>query len=127
MKGSFKMDIMKYVWCFVIGGAICVAGQILIDKTKLTSARILVLFVTLGVVLTGLGLYEPVVKAGGAGATVPLTGFGYSLAKGSIKGVQENGLLGAFTGGVKATAAGISAAVLFGFIAALISKPKIKN
>ena len=127
MKGSFKMDIMKYVWCFVIGGAICVAGQILIDKTKLTSARILVLFVTLGVVLTGLGLYEPVVKAGGAGATVPLTGFGYSLAKGAIKGVQENGLLGAFTGGVKATAAGISAAVLFGFIAALISKPKIKN
>ena len=127
MKGSFKMDIMKYVWCFVIGGAICVVGQILIDKTKLTSARILVLFVTLGVVLTGLGLYEPVVKAGGAGATVPLTGFGYSLAKGSIKGVQENGLLGAFTGGVKATAAGISAAVLFGFIAALISKPKIKN
>ena len=121
------MDIMKYVWCFVIGGAICVVGQILIDKTKLTSARILVLFVTLGVVLTGLGLYEPVVKAGSAGATVPLTGFGYSLAKGAIKGVQENGLLGAFTGGVKATAAGISAAVLFGFIAALISKPKIKN
>lgn len=127
MKGSFKMDIMKYVWCFVIGGAICVVGQILIDKTKLTSARILVLFVTLGVVLTGLGLYEPVVKAGGAGATVPLTGFGYSLAKGAIKGVQENGLLGAFTGGVKATAAGISAAVIFGFIAALISKPAIKN
>ena len=105
------MDIMKYVWCFVIGGAICVVGQIL----------------TLGVVLTGLGLYEPVVKAGGAGATVPLTGFGYSLAKGAIKGVQENGLLGAFTGGVKATAAGISAAVIFGFIAALISKPAIKN
>lgn len=118
---------MSYVWCFVIGGAICVVGQILIDKTKLTSARILVLFVTLGVVLTGLGLYEPVVKVGGAGATVPLTGFGYSLAKGAIKGVQENGLLGAFTGGVKATAAGISAAVLFGFVAALISKPKIKN
>ena len=100
------MDIMKYVWCFVIGGAICVVGQILIDKTKLTSARILVLFVTLGVVLTGLGLYEPVVKAGGAGATVPLTGFGYSLAKGAIKGVQENGLLGAFTGGVAASAGG---------------------
>lgn len=121
------MNIMSYVWCFVIGGAICVVGQILIDKTKLTSARILVLFVTLGVVLTGLGLYEPVVNVGGAGATVPLTGFGYSLAKGAIKGVQENGLLGAFTGGVKATAAGISAAVLFGFVAALISKPKIKN
>ena len=121
------MDIMKYVWCFVIGGTICIVGQILIDKTKLTSARILVLFVTLGVILTGLGLYEPIVKAGGAGATVPLTGFGYSLAKGAIKGVQENGLLGAFTGGIKATAGGISAAILFGFIAALIAKPKLKS
>lgn len=121
------MDIMKYVWCFVIGGSICLIGQILIDKTKLTSARILVLFVTLGVILTGLGVYQPIVDAGGAGATVPLTGFGYSLAKGAIKGVQESGLLGAFTGGVKATAGGISAAILFGFIAALIAKPKIKG
>ena len=121
------MDIMKYVWCFVIGGAICLIGQILIDKTKLTSARILVLFVTLGVILTGLGLYQPVVDIGGAGATVPLTGFGYSLAKGAIKGVQESGLLGAFTGGIKATAGGISAAILFGFIAALIAKPKLKS
>ena len=121
------MDIMKYIWCFIIGGIICIVGQILIDKTKLTSARILVLFVTIGVILTGLGIYEPIVKLGGAGATVPLTGFGYSLAKGAIKGVQEEGLLGAFTGGMKATAGGISAAIIFGFIAALISKPKIKN
>ena len=102
-------------------------GQILIDKTKLTSARILVLFVTLGVILTGLGFYEPIVKLGGSGATVPLTGFGYSLAKGAIKGVQEEGLLGAFTGGLKATAGGISAAIIFGFLAALIAKPKIKD
>jgi len=121
------MDIMKYVWCFVIGGLICTIGQILIDKTKLTSARILVLFVTVGVILTGLGLYEPLVNLAGSGATVPLTGFGYSLAKGAIKGVQQEGLLGAFTGGIKATAGGISAAIIFGFIAALISKPKIKD
>lgn len=121
------MDIMKYVWCFVIGGTICVIGQILIDKTKLTSARILVLFVTLGVVLTGIGIYQPIVEAGGAGATVPLTGFGYSLAKGAIEGVKQDGLLGAFTGGIKATAGGISAAVIFGFIAALIAKPKLKS
>lgn len=121
------MDIMKYIWCFAIGGTICVIGQILIDKTKLTSARILVLFVTIGVILTGLGLYQPIVDKGGAGATVPLTGFGYSLAKGAIKGVQENGLLGAFTGGIKATAGGISAAIIFGFIAALIAKPKLKS
>lgn len=121
------MDIMKYIWCFVIGGIICSIGQILIDKTKLTSARILVLFVTMGVILTGLGLYEPIVNLAGSGATVPLTGFGYSLAKGAIKGVQEEGLLGAFTGGIKSTAGGVSAAIIFGFIAALIAKPKIKN
>ena len=121
------MDIMKYVWCFVIGGLICTIGQILIDKTKLTSARILVLFVTMGVILTGLGLYEPIVNLGGSGATVPLTGFGYALAKGAIKGVQEEGLLGAFTGGIKSTAGGVSAAMIFGFIAALLAKPKIKN
>lgn len=121
------MDIMKYIWCFVIGGIICSIGQILIDKTKLTSARILVLFVTMGVILTGLGLYEPIVNLAGSGATVPLTGFGYSLAKGAIKGVQEEGLLGAFTGGIKSTAGGVSAAIIFGFIAALIAKPKIKD
>ena len=121
------MDIMKYVWCFVIGGAICVIGQILIDKTKLTSARILVLFVTLGVILTGLGLYQPLVDLAGSGATVPLTGFGYTLGKGVMKEVDEAGLLGVFTGGIKAAAAGISAAIVFGFMAALLSKPKMKK
>ncbi|MBQ9267494.1 MAG: stage V sporulation protein AE [Clostridia bacterium] len=118
---------MKYVWCFVIGGAICVVGQILIDKTKLTSARILVLFVTVGVILTGLGLYQPLVDLAGSGATVPLTGFGYSLGKGVMKEVDEVGLLGVFTGGIKATAGGVAAAILFGFLAALIAKPKMKK
>ena len=121
------LDISKYVWCFVIGGTICIVGQILIDKTKLTSARILVLFVTLGVILTGLGLYEPIVNLAGSGATVPLTGFGYSLAKGTIKAIDEDGFIGIFTGGIKATAGGVGAAILFGFIAALLSKPKIKG
>lgn len=121
------MDITKYIWCFIVGGLICVVGQILIDKTKLTSARILVLFVTLGAVLTGLGVYQPIVELAGAGATVPLTGFGYSLAKGAIEGVRESGLLGALTGGIKATAGGIGAAILFGFISALIAKPKMKT
>ena len=121
------MDIMKYVWCFVIGGAICVIGQILIDKTKLTSARSLVLFVTVGVILTGLGLYQPLVDLAGSGATVPLTGFGYSLGKGVMKEVDQAGLLGVFTGGIKATAAGVAAAIVFGFLAALLSKPKMKK
>ena len=121
------MDIMQYVKCFVVGGLICVIGQILIDKTKLTSARILVLFVTLGVILTGIGIYEPLVDFAGAGATVPLTGFGYSLAKGVMKEVDSNGILGVLTGGLTNTAAGISAAVFFGFLAALIAKPKMKN
>ena len=121
------MDIQKYIWCFIIGGIICSIGQILIDKTKLTSARILVLFVTAGAILTGLGLYEKVVDLGGAGATVPLTGFGYSLAKGTMEAIDENGFIGIFTGGIKATAGGISAAILFGFMAALLSKPRIKE
>ena len=121
------MDISKYIWCFVIGGLICVVGQILLDKTKLTSARILVLFVTAGAILTGLNLYQSVVDLGGAGATVPLTGFGYSLAKGTMKAVDEKGFLGIFTGGITATAGGVAAAILFGFIAAELSKPKIKS
>ncbi len=117
----------KYIWCFIVGGIICMIGQILLDKTKLTSARILVLFVTLGAILTGLGIYPKIVNLAGAGATVPLTGFGYSLAKGTIEAVQEDGLIGIFTGGIKATAGGISAAILFGFVAALLAKPKIKG
>lgn len=102
-------------------------GQILIDKTKLTPARILVLFVTLGVVLTAVGLYGPLVDFAGAGATVPLTGFGYTMAKGVVKAIQEQGILGILTGGVTAAAAGIAAAVFFGYLAALISKPSDKG
>ena len=113
--------------CFVVGGLICVIGQILIDKTKLTPARILVIFVTTGAILGGLGIYQHLVDFAGSGATVPLTGFGYNLAKGAIEGVKEYGLVGAFTGGVKASAGGIAAAVFFGYIASLISKPKMKK
>lgn len=112
---------------FIVGGLICIIGQILIDKTKLTPARILVLFVTLGAVLGGLGIYQYLVDFAGTGATVPLTGFGNNLAKGAIDGVKESGLLGAFTGGVKASAGGIASAVLFGYLASLISKPKMKK
>ena len=118
---------MSLLKCFVVGGIICVIGQILIDKTKLTPARILVIFVTTGSILGGLGIYQHLVDFAGAGATVPLTGFGYNLAKGAIEGVKESGLVGAFTGGVKASAGGIAAAVFFGYIASLISKPKMKK
>ncbi len=118
---------MNYLWAFIVGGLICLVGQILLSKTNMTPARILVLFVTLGVVLTAVGVYEPLVKLGGAGAEVPLTGFGYALAKGAFKAVDETGLLGAFSGGVVATAAGITAAVLFGYLVALIFKPKTKK
>ena len=118
---------MSYLTAFITGGIICVIGQLLIDKTKLTSARILVLFVVLGVILTGLGLYEPLVEFGGAGATVPLTGFGYSLAKGVMKDVDALGFLGIFTGGIKATAAGVCAAIFFSFIAALITRAHAKT
>ena len=113
--------------CFVTGGIICIIGQILIDKTKLTSARILVIFVTTGAILGGLGVYQYLVDFAGAGATVPLTGFGYNLAKGAIKAVKATGIIGAFTGGVTASAGGIAAAVFFGYIASLISKPKMKK
>lgn len=118
---------MSLLKCFVVGGIICVIGQILIDKTKLTPARILVIFVTTGAILGGLGIYQHLVDFAGSGATVPLTGFGYNLAKGAIEGVKEYGLVGAFTGGVKAFAGGIAAAVFFGYIASLISKPKMKK
>ena len=112
---------------FVVGGLICVIGQILIDKTKLTPARILVSFVTLGVILGGLGIYKYLVEFAGAGATVPLTGFGYNLAKGAIEGVKTSGLLGAFTGGIKNAAGGIAAAIFFGYLASLIAKQKMKK
>ena len=120
-------DWMMLLKCFVTGGIICIIGQILIDKTKLTPARILVIFVTTGAILGGLGIYKYLVDFAGAGATVPLTGFGYNLAKGAIEGVKESGLVGAFVGGVKASAGGIAAAVFFGYLAALISKPKMKK
>ncbi|MBR3720599.1 MAG: stage V sporulation protein AE [Clostridia bacterium] len=118
---------MQLLKCFVVGGFICIIGQILIDKTKLTPARILVTFVTAGAILGGLGIYKYVIDFAGAGATVPLLGFGANLAKGAIDGVKEYGILGAFIGGVKATSGGIAAAVFFGYIASLISKPKIKK
>ena len=116
---------MEFLIAFVVGGLICVVGQLLIDFTKLTPARILVLFVTLGVFLTAVGLYEPLVNFAGAGATVPLTGFGYT--KGTMEAVESLGFLGAFTGGVTAAAAGIGAAVFFGYIAALCAKPSDKG
>lgn len=119
--------LWEYGKAFVVGGLICLVGQILIDKTKLTPARILVLFVTLGVVLTAVGLYGPLVDFAGAGATVPLTGFGYTMAKGVVKAIQEQGILGILTGGVTAAAAGIAAGVFFGYLAALISKPSDKG
>ena len=117
---------MEYLKAFIIGGILCAIGQIFIDKTKLTPARILVGFVVGGVILSALGFYEPLVEFAGAGATVPLSGFGHSLAKGVRSAVEEKGFLGAFTGGLSATAGGISAAIVFGFIIALFFKPKDK-
>ena len=115
-----------YVKAFAVGGLICVVGQLLLQYTKLTSSRILVLFVVSGVVLTGLGVYKPLVDFAGAGATVPLTGFGYSLAMGAIEAVNKYGLIGALAGGGTRAAAGISAAILFGLLNALIFKPHAK-
>ncbi len=119
--------VLRCVLAFLMGGAICLIGQVLIDFTKLTPARILVAFVVMGVALTAIGVYEPLVNFAGCGATVPLTGFGYSLANGVKKAVGEYGLLGALTGGLTATAGGITAAMLFGFIASLISRSKPKQ
>ncbi len=124
---SQVFNIASLLKCFFVGGLICIIGQILIDKTKLTPAKILVTFVTIGTLLGGLGIYQYLVDFAGAGATVPLTGFGYNLAKGAIENVQTSGLIGAFTGGVKAAAGGIAAAVFFGYLASLISKPKMKK
>lgn len=118
---------MEYLKAFIVGGGICIIGQILIDKTSLTPARILVIFVTAGVILQGFGLYQYLIDFGKAGASVPLPGFGYSLAKGAIEEVDKVGLMGAFTGGVKATAAGIAAAVFFGYLMAIIFNPKSKE
>lgn len=119
--------MLLYLKVFLVGGLFCAIGELLILKTKLTAARILVVYITAGVLLSALGLYGPVVRFASAGATVPLTGFGHALAQGAISGVQENGLLGAFTGGISATAGGIAAAVFFGFLAAICFKPRPKD
>jgi len=122
------MDIfMEYLRAFLVGGAICAVGQLFIDYTKLTPARILTGYVVLGVILSALGLYEPLAEFAGAGASVPLTGFGHTLAKGIKTAVAEKGLLGVFSGGFTASAAGIAAAVFFSLIAALIFHPKNRS
>ena len=115
---------MQYLNAFLCGGVLCAVGQVLLDRTKLTPARILVCYVTAGVLLGGLGLYAPLVEWAGAGATVPLTGFGFTLAKGVQKAVSQHGLLGALTGGISATAGGITAAIFFGFLVALLFRAK---
>ena len=119
--------ILTYLKVFLVGGLLCVIGEALILKTKLTPARILVLYITAGVILSAAGLYTPLVRFASAGATVPLTGFGHALAQGAISAVQESGLLGAFTGGLTATAGGIAAAVFFGFLAASLFRPRPKD
>lgn len=123
-QGGINVDYLK---AFLVGGSICLIGQILIDKTKLTPARILVSYVVIGVILGGIGIYEPLTEFAGAGATVPLTGFGYNLAKGIKDAVQSDGFLGIFTGGLKACAGGIAAAVVAGLVTGLIFKDKDKT
>lgn len=118
---------MDYVYAFIVGGLFCVIGQILIDKTSLTPAKILVGYVTAGVILGALGVYEPLVDFAGSGATVPLTGFGYLLSKGVKEAVAQEGWLGAFTGGITAAAGGITAAITFGFLVSLLFKAKPKK
>lgn len=118
---------LMYLKVFLVGGLICMIGQILIIKTNLTSSRILVLFVVIGAILEGLGLYQPIVDFAGAGATVPIVGFGRSLAKGAIEAVRDQGLIGIFTGGLTATAGGIAAAVVSAYIMALIFSSKTKK
>lgn len=118
---------MEYLKAFIVGGILCVIGQILIDKTKLTPARILVSYVVAGVILGGIGAYKPLTDFAGAGATVPLIGFGYTLAKGVKEAVSENGAIGIFTGGLKATAGGITAAIVAGLLVSLIFKAKDKS
>ena len=120
------MDWMMYLKVFFVGGLLCALGQLGLSLTRLTTARILVVYVTAGVILGGLGLYGPLVDWAGAGATVPLTGFGYALSQGAKKAVQTHGLIGAFTGGITATAGGIAAALLFGYVFALLARPKTK-
>ena len=117
---------MKYIIVFIVGGILRLIGQVLLDRTKLVSGQILLIYICSGVILSAVGIYEPLVKFGLSGATVPLTGFGYALVEGTTKAVDEIGLLGAFTGGLSSTSAGICAAILFGYLAALIGRSKTK-
>lgn len=119
--------VLPYLWAFVIGGAFCVIAQILIDRTKLTPARILVIYVVAGVILSAVGLYQPLVDFAGAGATTPLTGFGHTIAKGVREAVEKQGILGALTGGFRAAAGGIAAALTFGYLACLVFSGKPKS
>ncbi len=119
--------VADYFWVFVIGGIICVMAQIILDTTKLLPAHVLVLYVVLGAILTGLGIYPKIVEVGQSGATVPIMGFGYSLAKGAMEAVDKDGFIGAFTGGISATSAGVAAVMLFGYVAAILGKSKTKK
>lgn len=122
------MDIfLEYLKAFLVGGAICAVGQLLLDYTKITPARILVSFVVLGVLLGALGIYQPLIDFAGGGASVPITGFGSAIAKGTLEAVREKGLMGALTGGLSHAAAGISASIFFSLIIALIFKPRDKS
>lgn len=120
-------DFTTYLWAFLIGGGLCIPAQILIDRTKLTPARILVTYVVAGVFLGAIGVYEPLVKLAGAGATTPLTGFGYLISKGVRLAIEEKGLIGALTGGLTSAAGGIAAAITFGYLACLIARGKPKS
>lgn len=117
---------MEYVKAFMFGGLLCVIGQVLIDKTQLTPARILVAYVVTGVFLGAIGIYEPLADYAGCGATIPLTGFGFTLSKGVREAVEKNGLIGAFTGGLKSTAGGITAAITLGLLCSMLFRPKDK-
>lgn len=118
---------MDYFYAFLVGGLICVLGQVILDRTKLTPAHILVGFLVAGTIISAVGLYQPLVDFAGAGATIPLSGFGHALAKGAIEASTKEGFLGALTGGLKATAAGISAAIILGYLMAIIFSPKTKD
>lgn len=118
---------MEFIKAFIVGGLICVIGQIILDNTKLTPAHILVSFLMIGVILGAIGVYKPLVDFAGAGASVPISGFGYSLSKGAIEGAKAKGLIGAFTGGIEATGAGVAAIILFGYVMAVIFNPKTKD
>ena len=127
MAGEILEIVLMFIKAFAVGGAICTIAQIIINTTDITAGKILVYFMLAGVALTAVGAYQPLVDFAGAGATTPLTGFGYSLSQGAIKGAREEGLMGALSGGIAATAAGVAASIVFGYIAALCSRPRSKD